>query len=365
MTDRIFRSSQWGVALAIALILLLAYPLRYVLLPFVAAGALTYVARPLLHGLERQFRFPRWAAALIAFVLFLVVLAAGAYAIVRVLLPQVWDMLGHSREVLEQFLRNVFHGEQIRLPSGTITVQQAANEILQWSPLTSGKPGEPMAGSIQAAQLVGLATTGITVIMGFVLTVVLFGFFLFTGAYLANGLLWLVPPHLRPTVQALAAEIDPMLGRYLRGICLVILFTSAVTWIVTGPVFHVSNAIFLSIVVGLLELIPVLGPILSFVTFALVAVQQRGLAGVIGFGMFAIALRLAIDQLVGPLVLGRAARIPAVLVIFSFLAGGVLYGMLGVVLAIPFAATVKIVLTHLYDESPDPADSQTRINATG
>ena len=99
-----------------------------------------------------------------------------------------------------------------------------------------------------------------------------------------------------------------MLGSYLRGIFVVVLFTAGVTYIVTGLIFHVRLAIFLSIAVGLLELIPVIGPILSFVAFGLVAVEQTSVATIIGFGLFAIMLRLTIDQLVGPLVLGRAAR---------------------------------------------------------
>jgi predicted PurR-regulated permease PerM len=146
-----------------------------------------------------------------------------------------------------------------------------------------------------------------------------------------------------------------MLGRYLRGVFVVVLFTTTVTWVVTGPVFHVQHALFLALAVGLLELIPVVGPIVSFILFGLVAVQQTGYGEVIGFGVFAVGLRLVIDQLVGPLVLGKAAEIPALVVIFAFLAGGTLYGMLGVVLAIPFAATIKIVLMDLYGEAPDVA----------
>jgi predicted PurR-regulated permease PerM len=118
---------------------------------------------------------------------------------------------------------------------------------------------------------------------------------------------------------------------------------------VTGLIFHVSHAIFLALLVGVLELIPVIGPILSFITFGLVAVQQASFTMIIWFGVFAIALRLVIDQVVGPVVLGRAAQIPAVVVMFAFLAGGALYGFLGVVLAIPVAAAVKIVLAEIYE----------------
>ena len=95
------------------------------------------------------------------------------------------------------------------------------------------------------------------------------------------------------------------------------------------------------------------GPIASFILFGLLAVQQTAYGQIIGFGIFAIALRLSIDQLVGPLVLGKAAEIPALVVIFAFLVGGTLYGLLGVILAIPTAAAIKIVLANIYGDAED------------
>jgi predicted PurR-regulated permease PerM len=210
-------------------------------------------------------------------------------------------------------------------------------------------------------QIIGFAIWGFGAMMGGVLTCALFGFFLFTGRELAQGMLWLVPPAHRPLARSLAVKVDPVLAHYLEGIFIIVLFTSTVTFIITGLVFHISHAFFLALAVGLLELIPVIGPILSFITFGLVAVQQASFAMIIWFGVFAIGLRLAIDQLVGPVVLGRAAQIPPVVVMFAFLAGGTLYGFLGVLLAIPVAAAVKIILADFYDEisSREPADAKT------
>ena len=61
-------------------------------------------------------------------------------------------------------------------------------------------------------------------------------------------------------------------------------------------------------------------------------------------------LPASIDQLVGPLVLGRAAKVHPVVIIFSFLAGAVLFGAIGLLLAVPVAASIKIVLSIYYSE---------------
>jgi predicted PurR-regulated permease PerM len=342
MAEPISRSTRWGVVLAIGVALGLGYLLRYILLPFVAAGALAYVARPMVHWLKRRLGFSQWLAALLPFLSFLCLLAGVAYLIEKMVVPQLTAMLADGPTLLREFLRNSLRSDRVQMLGRSVTVDQIVNSIMHSPQVQEASNPD---------QIVGLATAGFTAVMGMVITIVVLAFFLFQGPRLAAGLLWLVPPHLRVRTCSLVRQIDPMLASYLRGVFVIVLYTCLATYVVTGPIFHVTHAIQLALAVGLLELIPVIGPILSFVAFGLIAVEQTGFTTIIGFGIFAIALRLSIDQLVGPLVLGRAARIPAVVVIFAFLAGGVLYGILGVLLAIPFAATIKIVLANLYGEA--------------
>jgi predicted PurR-regulated permease PerM len=68
------------------------------------------------------------------------------------------------------------------------------------------------------------------------------------------------------------------------------------------------------------------------------------------FAVYLTALRLSIDELFGPVVLGAAGRVHPVLVIFCFLAGGALFGIIGVITAVPVALIIKTTLAVLYDE---------------
>jgi predicted PurR-regulated permease PerM len=330
-----------------ALALFLAYLLRYVLLPFVAAGALAYVARPLVTLLYKRLGWPRWLSALVPFLLFLLILSALGFAVQRLLAPHLVEMLNNSQKMMAALLEHIFKQfnlQDVRLFGRKLDPDQSAAALLDLIKQTSG------------ANVLFAIGGFIGLMMGCVMTIVLFAFILFTGPHIARGMLWLVPPTLRPRIGALVLEIDPMLGDYLRGVLVIVLFTACATYFVTSFLFHVPHPIFLALAVGLLELIPVVGPILSFLVFGLLAIQQSSIESIIGFGVFAIVLRLTIDQLMAPLVLGRAARIPAIVVIFSFLAGGALYGMLGVILAIPVAATIKIVLTDIYEGTPQSGD---------
>ena len=78
--------------------------------------------------------------------------------------------------------------------------------------------------------------------------------------------------------------------------------------------------------------------------------QAKSLWSVGAYVVYASALRLSIDQVVGPIVLGRAARVHPVLVIFCFLAGGALFGVVGVLLAVPVALSIRVALETIYGE---------------
>jgi predicted PurR-regulated permease PerM len=83
----------------------------------------------------------------------------------------------------------------------------------------------------------------------------------------------------------------------------------------------------------------------------LVAIHYAaGIGAIMAYALYATALRISIDQLFGPLALGTAARVHPVLVIFCFLSGALLFGMVGVILAVPVALVVKVTLALLYDE---------------
>jgi predicted PurR-regulated permease PerM len=151
-------------------------------------------------------------------------------------------------------------------------------------------------------------------------------------------------------VLLLLPKIVPTLRRYLIGIVLVVAYTCAIAWIGFGPVFRLANAAVLAVTVGILEIIPVVGPLSSAALVGIVAAQQQSLQAAAFLVGFVIALRLSIDNLVGPLVLGQAARLHPVVIIAGFVCGAMLFGVVGLLLAVPTAMCIKIALEHYYAE---------------
>jgi predicted PurR-regulated permease PerM len=116
-------------------------------------------------------------------------------------------------------------------------------------------------------------------------------------------------------------------------------------------VLGIPHAVFLALLTGLLETIPMIGPIAAAVIAGPVAVRYAtGIGPIIAYTVYAIALRVSIDQILAPIVLGSAARVHPVVIIFCFLAGGVLFGIVGIILAVPAALVVRTSLAILYDE---------------
>ena len=83
----------------------------------------------------------------------------------------------------------------------------------------------------------------------------------------------------------------------------------------------------------------------------LIAIQHNfAFSVIVEFAIYLTALRLSIDQFFGPVILGAAGRVHPALIIFCFLAGGALFGIIGVITAVPIALILKTTLSVLYDE---------------
>ncbi|MDB5358511.1 MAG: family transporter [Phycisphaerales bacterium] len=350
MTEESPRSGRWTFAVvAAAFALFLAYLLRYVLLPFVAAGALAYVATPLIGWVQKRFRLPRWGAAMAPFALVLGGLAVLGLVIRTMVIPQMISLVGHLPSRIEAFLRTLTGSDQIQVFDKTYSVHDLAQHLIG-SLSSATASGDPLSG-------VGMFIGGI---MGLILTVVLLFYFLVDGPRIARGVLWVVPPSIRPEALAVGRRAGPMIFNYVRGVIVVVLYGTIVTWLVTQFLLHLPNAFLLAVAVGLLELVPMIGPVLSTALIGLMAVEQQTFWGIMGFALFATGLRVSIDQFVGPVVLGKAVSLPPPVIIFAFLAGGAIYGVLGVVIAIPLAAVIKIILEEAYGGAGEEPEASLR-----
>jgi predicted PurR-regulated permease PerM len=332
--------SSRTILILIALGILL-HAIQWILLPFVVAGLVAYLCTPAVNWLAARTHTPR---ALIAVGVFLFVLAIAALLgllglphLVRQLTRLVTDLQG----TFENLTRSIIGDQRVNVfgePMNAAQLAQAAEASVR------GWIG-------QAGRVFTLSTIVSAAMFGMVLTLVLLFYFLVSGPAIARGLLWLAPPNQRQLVQAIWTRLDPLLWRYFIGVILILVYASVAAYFGLGLVLGIQHAFFLALLTGILEFIPVIGPAASAAIAGLVALRYAtGISSIMGYAIYAVALRLSIDQLVGPLVLGAAARLRPPVIIFCFLAGGVLFGAAGIILAVPTALTIKVTLATLRGE---------------
>ena len=333
-----------AIMLAAAGLSFFLYFIKFILLPFVLAAIVAYVCTPVLDLTARRTRWPRLVFAVAVFVILFaigaLILTFAAEHLADEARATVTDLQG----MLEHFVGEAIGGEPVRLFGHTVNAQQITQYALQ-------QIGDWLG---QADQLVLLAGYSLAAIMGAFLTAVLLFYFLASGPQVARGLLWIVPPHRRPLVMRIWTRLDPLLMRYFLGVAAVVVYATIASYIGLGVILGIKHAVLLALLTGVLETVPFIGPTSAAVIAGLVSLRTAtGLMSILAYALYATLLRLSIDQLFGPVVLGRAAHVHPVLIIFCFLAGGVVLGIPGVILAVPVALLIKSTLATLYgDDGP-------------
>lgn len=319
--------------------------------PFVWAIVIAYVLLPVVGALQQRASLPRTASAFLVFLMLLAVIFGGG----RLLLPRLAD---NAREL------------QTTWPSLLENARQTISDEfdrLGLSDLDDALIG-PNVVDIER-QLAGMAQrNALPFVVGFGHFFVDFLIFLIAtflmlrdAPRLLEVLRRSLPRQHRVEILHVLRDTNVMLGRYIRGQLILVILMSSVTTVAL-TLLNVPYSILLGLITGLLETIPFVGPITAGALACLIALghpntfgwSQIAYVGVVAL-MYTV-LRHAEDYLVIPMVIGRAVRLHPAVVIFALLSGGTVFGLLGVVLAVPVAATLRLVLIYvrakMRDEDP-------------
>ena len=330
-----------------------------ILPPFIWAGITAYVFSPAVNWLEARTRLRRvWVIAL----LYLLALAAAIWAgavLIPIIVRQVVGLAGDMPKILTAlldrlaFLDQYLAAAQLQFYGVTIDPQVLVNEAV--------RNAQSLVTYITSRAIP--AVFNVLEILGQVMLYLVSTFYLLQGA--KNGrrrLPRLIPAAYRSEVLGLLAAIDRVLGAYIRGQLLLIGIMSLATFIALS-ILRVQYALIIGMISGLLEVIPLFGPIVAGGTAVSIALFQPSTP----FGWSNLTLALAVvvvyvvlrqieDQLVVPNLVGPIVDLHPLLLLFALFAGGTLAGFLGLVIAVPTAAVLKIIVIYLYgkiwDERP-------------
>jgi predicted PurR-regulated permease PerM len=217
---------------------------------------------------------------------------------------------------------------------------------------------------------------GQSLIVGFIRGIFLFFFTLMIGAFILVDLekvhaflRSLFPANVRDDYDVIIAGIDRGLSGVIRGQLLICVINGALTYIGL-LVFDVKYGLILAVVAGLMSLIPIFGSILSSLPIVLVALVS-GPEGIdvfrgVAMTLWIIGIHFIEANVLNPKIIGTAAKIHPVLVIFSLFLGEHAYGLVGALLAVPVLSAISVVFMYLYRKAwKDAARPPGRGTGTG
>ncbi len=196
------------------------------------------------------------------------------------------------------------------------------------------------------------------VIAGFIRGIFLFFFTLMIGAFILIDLekvhafmRGLFPSNTREDYDVIIAGIDRGLSGVIRGQLLICVINACLTY-VGLLVFGIKYKLILAMVAGLMSLIPIFGSILSSVPIVIVALSSgdegvdifRGVVMV----LWIVGIHLIEANVLNPKIIGTAAKIHPVLVIFALFLGEFSYGLVGALLAVPILSAIQVIFMYFY-----------------
>ncbi|MGH3063363.1 MAG: AI-2E family transporter [Gaiellaceae bacterium] len=340
-----------GLPLVLLFLWTLASTVAHVVFLFIVAALIALLLDPLVRALGRM-RIPRGFSVAVVFLSFATVLVVGVIAIGVVVVDQ-------SREAADRIdaYLTVEHGQ-----SSQTDAERDVDRLQGWlndhglERIKVEEQGQDFVDSLRDADpqeytsrvidfLEGAALSIFEVLFSLVLIIVVSVYMLLDMGRLSAAVDRRFPP--RPDSGSLIPRIESALAGYVRGqvlLSLIIGVSAGVGLWVLGTLGWAEGmdqyALLFGAWVGFMELIPYLGPWLGAippVTYALIVDPVSAI--------WVTLLFLAIHQIEGhivvPNVMGSALRLHPLLVIFGLLAGGEIYGLAGIFVALPLLAVLR------------------------
>lgn len=324
------------VLLGLILVIFFIHSIRSILIPFILGFVIAYVLEPFVCLLEK--RMPRNAAIFFLYSLVGVLIFMAFYYAFPVLfreLNKVLESIPQYTREIQSMIQNVQIGyDRVHIPEG----------IRQITDKTIGQVEMMLIDVIEGSvsTLMGLFSQTFNLVLAPILSY----YFLKEFPRIGKITLDFIPQRFRQEVKVTGNEINNVLKEFIRGNFIVSLFVGVLATI-GMYVIGMDFPLFIGIVVGITNFIPYFGAIIStFFVVLLALIKSKWLA------LYVLGLMFFIQQIEGsiiaPKILGGCVGLHPLIIIFVLLAGGKIWGIAGMLLAVPFAAILKILIKNVY-----------------
>ena len=343
----------WIVA-CIGLVGILVYLLQPILAPFLMGMMLAYLGDPLADRFER-LKMNRTLAVVSVFCVMGVIIAIALLIFIPLIGNQV-DKVGQQLPALFAMIQNQFipwvnqkFGLELSIPN-LEQIREAISTSNHWQ-----KTGSMVTQFIQRATKSGLAL--VDWLFTLVLIPVVTFYLLRDWDRMVKFSRELLPRRIRPKVIRVTREIDEVLGQFLRGQLLVMLMLSVIYTVGLWAV-GIDLALLVGFTAGLASVVPYLGVIIGICFATMATLLQFQFSSELISQLVLVWMVFGAGQIIEgfiltPWLVGDKIGLHPVAVIFAILAGGQLFGFVGVLIALPVAAVIMVFLRHLHQNYKD------------
>lgn len=308
------------------------------LVPLAIAAIVAMLFLPMSTWLEKK-GMHRGVAALLC-VLCLVLLFAGVVALIAWQVSDLAQDMGKMQEYVGQSVTKLK-----ALISSKLGISPEKQQQMLKDQQSSGAGG---AGKMVMAVMGGLSG----IMVNSILVVVYMFLLLFLRKHLRAFVLRVTAQDARPQADRIMVQSAGVARSYLTGLAKMIVLL----WIMYGIGFSIAgvkNAIFFAILCGILEIVPFIGNIAGTTITLIMALSQGGDSGMlIGILVTYAVVQFLQTYVVEPLVVGAQVKINPLFTIFAIVLGELIWGIPGMVLAVPITGIAKVVFDNIKDLKP-------------
>ncbi len=332
------------LALGAALILWLISALQPILMPFLVAALFAYLGDPWADRLEAWGLSRNWAV-IICFSALTFVLMITLFLLVPALFSQTQSLFTQLPSLLE-----TLHQEWLPKILSFLGLEEGLfglDSIKNWLVDHWGASQEALTNALKH---IGASSAAFFAFIANIALIPVVAFYLLRDwDILVQKTHSLFPRKIAPRIGMLAKECDEVLGAFLRGQLLVMMALGGI-YAIGLSLIGLKYSLLIGVVAGLASIVPYLGFVVGIAVASVTAFFQFHL----GWELALVALVFGIGQAIEGMVLtpwlvGDRIGLHPVAVIFAILAGGQLFGMVGVLLALPVGAVIMVLLRHVHD----------------
>jgi predicted PurR-regulated permease PerM len=347
-----------GIAAGAFLLAAFLFLVRESLPPFVIAFAIAALLDPLLDRMQ-QAGFSRRVAAVLTFVLFLGVFLGVCIVLIPMAIKQATELAGNVPAYLQQFsdwARGYAAQHEALLRRAHLPT--TTNDWLERYHLQ-------IEGFLKTlvARTFGFLSASLSRLAWLAIIPIVTFYLMQDIDDIRRRALSLLPDPHRDRVSRVAGEVGAVFAGYLRGLCIVCAGYAVVSGIILTLGFRLPYALIISLLAGILYAVPYIGAIATVALGTLVALTANPSPGyVLGVAAALLATNQLFDQVVTPRIVGGLVGLHPVVSLFALTAAGNLFGLPGMILAVPVAASIQVILLHLFPalRKPLPVEKPVR-----